>query len=385
MVESVTHFKKTVNLNDISYDKNGDAIFFNGILKEPVVCVRPGHKSGVPQIYSEISKENKIITHNYGHSGVGYSLLFGTVENSVERFQINRSQINKDQLILGRDEEISIVGLGCIGLVTALTLYFRGYKNIKLIGEKFLDTPSFGAGGLIEFSLSTIFKTDQLEYVNELFKYSFLEYKEIINGTHKYIKYGVKEVDYYTDFYQENAGLSFLSNLGIIPKMQKVKLKLGETKERELYHFKTFNISTYEFMTSLMYTINKLKIPVEYKKISNFNQINSKIIFNCSGLGSRDLNNDPKCYPICGHCLNLSDESYSQHGYILRLGSIPELEGMDENGPIYFMPKSSGYVGGTYMKDYDGTDDKLNKRELNKLIERSKFLFNNIMPLNPKF
>jgi hypothetical protein len=383
-----THHVKTLNLHDVQYDKQGEILFGFGVLKEPVVCVRPGHKSGLPQIYSELTNENKLITHNYGHSGVGYSLLFGSVEKAIETFQKRRYDVNLEKNVYqyGFDEEITIIGLGCIGLVTALTLYFRGYKNIRLVGEKFLNTPSMFAGGLIEFSLSTIYEKENIDYANELFKYSFIEYQDIVKGSHKFIKYGVKEVDYYTDFYQEGAGLSYLSNLGIIPKNSKVLLNLGNAEPRELDHFKTFNISTYTFMTSLMYTIIKLKIPIEYKKINKFNEIKSKIIFNCTGLGSRELNNDLKCYPICGHGMILSDEAYADHGYIIRLSSIPELEGFDENGSIYFMPKSSGFIGGTYIKDYDGKDEKFNKDCINKLFDRSKFLFNNIKPLaRPKF
>jgi D-amino-acid oxidase len=382
------HQRKTLNLHDVQYDKEGNAAFGLGVLKEPVVCIRPGHKSELPQIYSEIlvNNENKLITHNYGHSGVGYSLLFGSVEKAIESFQIRRYEVNLEKVVYGYDEEITIVGLGCIGLVTALTLYFRGYKNIRLVGEKFLNTPSIWAGGLIEFSLSTIYEKENIAFVNELFKHTFKEYQQIVKGSHKFIKYGIKEVDYYTDYSQEGAGLNFLADLGIIAKGKKVILKLGNSEPRELYHFRTFNVSTYEFMTSLMYTIKKLKIPVEYKKINNFKEIKSKIIFNCSGLGSRELNNDTKLYPICGHGMILSDEAYADHGYILRLSSIPELNGTDENGPIYFMPKSSGFIGGTYMKDYDGKDEKTNKDCINKLLERSKYLFNNIKPvLSPKF
>lgn len=397
-----THKKKTLDLREgsVKYDNDGNIIFGTGYLKEPVVCLRPGHKSGLPQIYAE-EKNGKIISHNYAHSGVGYAILFGSVEKAIENFQKLRFELGEKGRSIFYDQEITIIGLGCVGLVTALTLYFRGFKNIRLVGEKFLKTPSFGAGGLIDFSLSTIFTQEQIASMNELFRYSFSEYQQIYQGKHKFIKYGIKEVDYYTDFYQEGAGLSYLANLGIIPKGKEVELSLegladsnnkftNEDKElagpkRKLFHFKTFNVNTYQFMSSLLYTIERLRIPVEYKKINSFNEIKSKVLFNCTGMGSRELNNDKNCYPICGHGFVLSDEALGSHGYILRLSTIPELANDPINGALYFMPKASGFVGGTYMKDYDGSDDKLNDDLLIKLLERTKFVFNGIRKIKPKF
>jgi hypothetical protein len=156
--------KKTINFQNVHYDKEGNAMFGHGILKEPVICLRPSHKSGLPQIYAEL-KNNKIISHNYGHSGIGWTILFGTVERAIENFQKLRID-NK----ISYEQEITVVGLGCVGLVTALTLYFRGFKNIKLVGEKFLNTPSFHAGGLIEFSLSTEVNKENFEELNNFFK-----------------------------------------------------------------------------------------------------------------------------------------------------------------------------------------------------------------------
>jgi D-amino-acid oxidase len=372
--------KNTINLQDVHYDKNGEIIFGKGCLKEPVVCVRPGHKTGQTQIYAE-EKFGKIISHNYGHAGVGYSILFGSVEKAIENFQKIRLENG-----VKYEDEITIIGLGCVGLVTALTLYFRGFKNIKLVGEKFLGTPSFGAGGLIDFSLSTIYKPEQINIMNELFKFTFQEYQEIAKGKHKFIKYGVREVDYLTDFFQDNAGLNYLSNIGMIPKMKKVKVKFGEKNPtvRELYHFKTYHVVTHTFMTSLLYTIEKLKIPIDYRKLSSFNDIKSGVIFNCSGLGSRELNNDLNMYPICGHGFTLQDEKLGNMDYIMRITEVPELKGSLINGSIYFMPKTSGFVGGTYIKNYDGSDENMNKEYIKQIFARSKLIFEGKNPI-PKF
>jgi hypothetical protein len=144
-------------------------------------------------------------------------------------------------------------------------------------------------------------------------------------------------------------------------------------------------------MNSLLYSIQKLSIPIEYKKLSCFYEIKSSVIFNCTGMGSGELNSDKDCYPICGHGVIFDDEKISNYGYILRLATVPELGEDSNNGPLYFMPKSSGFIGGTYVKEYNGKDDKYNRELITKLIHRSKFLFNGVHPkkaenlMKPKF
>jgi hypothetical protein len=367
-----THYQKTVDLTKLSYDNDGH-VLPKGSMKKHIICIRPAHKSGLPKIYTEI-KNKKIITHNYGHSGVGYSILFGSVEKSIENFEKFRIDNNKSHT-----DEITVIGIGCMGLTTALTLYLRGYKNIKLIGEKGVG-PSYDAGGLIEFSLSTIYNQENVNYINNLFKHSFLEYRKIAQGGHKYIKNGVKEVDYYTDFFQEGAGLSYLANIGLIPQVKHVRLKLGDCESRELWHFKTYHVVTTVFMNELTYSLKKLGINIEHKIINSFDEIKSDMIFNCTGLGSRELNNDKDCYPICGHGVILSDDSYKNHGYILRLSEVSEFNGHKIGGSLYFMPKDSGFIGGSYMKDYDGSNEKVNKEVITNMIERSKFIFNGMRP-----
>jgi hypothetical protein len=344
-------------------------------IRKNVICIRPGHKSGLPRIYCE-NKGEKVVSHNYGHSGVGYSILFATVDNSIENYQ---KHMIETYGTLSYDTQITVVGLGCVGLTTALSLYHRGYKNITIIGESVTNTPSMLAGGLFEFSLTTIYKPEQIDYMNRLFKFTFLEYKKILDGRHKFITKGVKYVDYYTDYYQEGAGLSYLSGIGLIPKPVDKIVKFSDNgPELNVTHFKTLHINTSVFMMNLIHSVKKLKIPIILKKVIHFDEIKSKSIFNCTGLGSYYLNNDKDCYPICGHGFLLKDTSLGKHNFILRLVNV--LEDSPSSGSLYFMPKVSGFIGGSYMPTYSGDDENVNKEVINKLIERSKYIFNGIKP-----
>ena len=366
---------KGVDLKNAKYNTKGHSIPGVGNIKEHIVCLRPGHKTGLPQVYAEL-KNNKFISHDYGHSGVGYSIMFGTIDQSIQ----NMKNLKKD-FETNKDLEITVVGLGCIGLYTALKLNDLGYKKIKLVGEKYDNTPSHNAGGLFEFSLNTIYKKENIKYLNDIFTASFIEYKKIVEKKHEILSEGVKFVDYFTDFYEEGSGLSYLSNNNYIPQMEKVKLNLSDNKNNllDLFHFKTFHIIPSKFMDHMLDIIKIKNIPIEFKKIFSFEEISSVIIFNCTGLGSKALNKDIGVYPVCGHGFVFEDKNYGDYDYILRLGEVPGLKDDPIGGSLYFMPKTSGFIGGTYLKDYDGKDDEYNKSQITNLIERAKFLYHGIM------
>ena len=363
-----------INLDDIHYEINGNIKESGSILKK-LTCLRPAHKSGIPKIYAEF-KENKLISHNYGHSGTGYCYLFSTVETAIENFQKLRLENG-----ISRTDKITVIGLGCIGLVTALTLFTRGYKNIEIIGENFESTPSQLAGGLFEISLTANYSKEQKEIMNEHFKHTYFEYKNIIEGQHPFIKYGVVEIDFYSDFYEENVGLSYLANLGLVQKPEKVILKIKKTDNRfNMTHFRTYHIITTLFMANLMKVVEIWKIPLVRKKIQNFNEINSNIIFNCTGLGAYELNDDKDVFPICGHAFVLKNQETSKSNYILRFAKIQGLENQSYNGSLYYMPKTSGFIGGSFVKGYFGDDDVTNQEYYDNLMKRINYVFKGIKP-----
>ncbi len=373
---------KSLDLLNIKHDEEGYLKVEQGTnIKEEIVCIRPGHKSGIPKVYAEF-KKGKYISHDYGHSGIGYSIMFGTIKQSIE----NLINLKKD-FTQNKNSEITVIGLGCIGLYTALKLFHLGYKNIKLIGEEFNKTASQWAGGLFEFSLTTVIKKENINYMNDIFLESFNEYKKIIEKKHEIISDGVKYVDYFTDFYEEGMGLSYLANEGLIPPIKKIKLQIETNKNlnMDLYHIKTIHIVTSIFMNNMLDRVKEYKIPIENKKINNFDEIKSGIIFNCTGLGSKHLNNDKDLYPVCGHGFVFNDKKYSEYDYILRLSKIPNLENNLIDGGLYFMPKISGFIGGTYLKDYDGKDEEYNKMHITNLMERARYLYYGIIGEEKKY
>jgi hypothetical protein len=85
-------------------------------------------------------------------------------------------------------------------------------------------------------------------------------------------------------------------------------------------------------------------------------------------------------YPICGNGVELNDQNLSETNYIIRFNSVPGLENEKINGSFYFMPKLTGFIGGSYIKNYDGSDIKYNKEIVSDMVKRVSFFFKGIKP-----
>ena len=361
-----------VKLKELNFDEYG-TIRPTGNIKNFIIGLRPYHKSGVPVTKSEKNKNKQVISHNYGHAGIGYTILFGSVNESLTLFK--RFEVDKN-------EEITIIGMGIIGLTTAIKLHEIGYTNILIIGENTNNIASNNSGGLIDFSLQTIFSRDQFERMNNLFLESFLEYRKICGDPNHYLHKDVIPIDYYTDLYQRTAGLDFLAEQGIIAKGENVLLKVkgNENISYKVHHFKTFNVIPETFMSSLKNKVKEYGIKTQFTKLGSLAEVKSKAIFNCTGLGARSLVNDINMYPVCGLAFELSEGNTKENNYIVRFNSIPGLENTEIDGSFYFMPRTSGFLGSTHIKNYEGNDDKYNKELMSNLAKRASFFFKGVKP-----
>lgn len=75
--------------NGFKFDKNNYLIRNNASINDCYVCVRPGNKINVPKINMKIlknknSEKQTTIVNNYGHGGIGWSLMWGSVLKALE-------------------------------------------------------------------------------------------------------------------------------------------------------------------------------------------------------------------------------------------------------------------------------------------------------------
>ena len=387
-----------IQVNDILCDELGLPIANYGNIKELRIGLRPYTKDVLPKIYTEI-KNNKVISHNYGHGAAGWTLLFGCVKKSINSFEdfIKTKLNNKDSFQCIKEKKtIIIIGLGAMGLTTALYLISLGYKNIKLIGYEKDYITSHIAGG--SFRLPAVVNPKSAEDKQILYSYmldTFLTYKNINEGNHilsHILKDTTKDIIMITD--DENTGAEYFSEIRVTNNNKKIKVKYGDNKSNkyiELFACETMLIHTDEYLRKAFKYIKNLsmdsnslvKVAIKQVKLNSFDDedVDSSYIFNCSGFGSVELNNDKEMYPGCGHGYILKNQQKeNDFNFVLTIKSVPGLENTDYNGTLYFMPKEGDkyFLGGTNIVNYYGDDHHLNRKEWIKVIKRARYFFHGI-------
>ncbi len=87
-------------------------------LERITVCTRPFRAAG-PRLEAEYLR-GKLLVHNYGHGGSGWSLSWGSAARALA---LLRASVPAGVL-----HEIAVIGCGAIGLTTALTLQRAGLR-----------------------------------------------------------------------------------------------------------------------------------------------------------------------------------------------------------------------------------------------------------------
>ena len=101
------------------------------------VCTRPFRSVG-PRIEAE-KVGDKLVVHNYGHGGSGWSLSWGS------------GQMALDLALAGRDPastEIAVIGCGALGLTSAILAQRAGAKSVTIYAKDLpAETRSSNATG----------------------------------------------------------------------------------------------------------------------------------------------------------------------------------------------------------------------------------------------
>lgn len=343
-------------------------------IAQEIVCTRP-MRDGKFNISVE-QTSGKIIVNCYGHGGSGWTTLFGSVNKAIELF----TKTNPD-----KSTPIRVIGSGCMGLTSAIELSRLGYNVAGITTKSLYDSPSWRAAGY--FALVSV-KTSAEEQasLNEIGLNTFVAYQQIDKGNHPYItKDAVKFMPVFCSV-DTDAGVEDLEVRGMIPPREYVTLDFGGGVTHEGYvKFMTYFMNTTTLMRQLTAEVQKLGINVNINEIKSFDDVSEGVIFNCSGLGGRDLNQDDKMIPVRGHLVALSDASGTDHMEYMIYSKVQQ-DGKDEY--VYMFPKDvsvtpenpqgtscAGVLGGTFIPNADklspSDQQNLDKVAFKRMLDRN--------------
>lgn len=347
-------------------------------VQEEIVCTRPMREGKFNISLETIGK--KTIVNCYGHGGSGWTTLFGSVNKAIELFQ--KSNPNKAQ-------PIRIIGSGCMGLTAAIELHRLGYQVAGIFTKDLYEMPSWKAAGY--FALVSI-KTspEEQEELNKIGLNTFLTYQNIERGNHPYIS---REAVTFMPVYcsvETESGVEDLEARGMIPPREYVSLDFGNgVIHHDYVKYMTYFMNTSTLMHQLINEVHRLGINIELNKVNSFDEVAEEMVFNCSGLGGRELNSDENMIPVRGHLITLNKASGSAHMEYMIYTKVKQ-SGKEEY--IYLFPKSVsvtsqqpeglscvGVIGGTFIPHVDklspSDQEALDKAEFKKLLDRNSEFF----------
>jgi glycine/D-amino acid oxidase-like deaminating enzyme len=310
--------------------------FAQGLL--PVACspgrvirtiagLRPFRPSGFVVRTEAIA--GKIIIHNYGHGGAGITLSWGTAQLAVEEAERTGHA------------EFAVLGSGVIGLSTARLLQSRGFAVTIYAKDTPPNTTSNVAGGW--WAPVTVFEPGRQgpAFSRQYVRAAKFAHRYFQNLAGEY--YGVRWLPMYL---LSNQPDDEPSSRDPFPEID--QLYIDDTKQRAGEH--PFPVARVERFWSMLiepqiylnavlrdYLLAGGKLVIrEFQSIQEVLALKEPVAVNCTGLGAKDLFNDPELTPVKGQLSFLIPQPEIQYCTV-------------GPGNLYMFPRRDGIVlGGTH-------------------------------------
>lgn len=338
-----------------------------------ILCHRP-MRYGTPKLDVEWLSD-KLVAHNYGHGGSGWTLAPGCASYIVSQCQ--QAAAAKYPSL---DTPVVVIGAGALGLFVAYELVVKGYTNITIIAEQFEDLVSHHAGGFLAPSTMEVPPENQ-HLVDSICFDAYKFYADIAHGKNPH--FPAKGALIMPIYLKRPDGRLEAYEGKVMNKPQDVIIDFSNGKR---YEMKVYDDGIYMDTGILMQALTTfLKDKAQWiqKHVASFDEIEAPIVFNCTGLGAKFLNNDNQMVSFQGHLILLEDQNPSDMNYMISFytAALDNALGQHTKRSIYMFPKHMpgtserdiGVMGGTFIEGADSNTP--NEEEFTLIINRSKEFF----------
>ena len=296
---------------------------------------------------------DKLLVHNYGHGGAGVTLSWGTsslaVDIAREESQRSPSQpvtraLTRSRRPLKVPRRFAVLGCGVMGLSTARLLQRRlqGEGATVTIYAKDIppQTTSNIAGAL--WSPTSIYdpavaSAKFIEQFRLACQLSNRAFQELVGP-----EYGVRWIDTYellvpeASLEREPAG-----GAQLYPQIQIHRNPEQYFGFPHVRQFSTMLIEPHTYLRALLrdfYVAGGRVVVKEFKNRQEIARLTEQVVFNCTGLGARELFDDQKLGPVRGQLEVLLPQAEVDYCYL--------------SGSGYMFPRRDGIIlGGTFDHD----------------------------------
>ena len=270
------------------------------------VCLRPFRALG-PRLDVE-RVGDKIVVHNYGHGGSGWSLSWGSSGIAV------RSAL----VATGANQDVAVIGCGALGLTSALLLQRWGAKATIYAQERAPEVRSSRATGswtpdsrvALQGSAPAAFAA----VWEQMARASFAMYQSYlgmagnpIEWTDRYSLSDPEPTDSHSEKPEAQHSPQFADYRSRIADLtpRGIDLPPGShpfpTKYARRNSTMTFNVADYsrQLMTDFLIAGGAIET-TEFHSPADFAQLRQKVIINATGYGARALWKDESITPVRG-------------------------------------------------------------------------------------
>ena len=310
----------------------------NRVIRE-VVGLRPFRPGGFVVNAERLGP--KLLVHNYGHGGGGVTLSWGTASLAVDLardFVSNRSSARRSA-----STRFAVIGCGVSGLSTALLLQRRFQNGLGTVTIYAKDLPPNTTSNIAGASWSPTSVFDQPQ-VTSTFTEQLRLACQISNRAFQLLvgnEYGVRWIET-VELMRNEASLQreLPGGNSLYPQIEvhrDPERYFGFPFARQYY---TMLIEPSIYLSALLrdfYTAGGRVVVKQFHSREEIARLSEAVVFNCSGLGARELFNDQSLTPVRGQLEILLPQPEVDYCYL-------------SSG--YMFPRSDGIVlGGTWDHD----------------------------------
>jgi D-amino-acid oxidase len=283
--------------------------------------LRPYRRQGFVVRQDQLGE--KRLVHNYGHGGGGITLSWGT------------SKLATELGLQGHSGSVAVIGSGAVGLATARLVQEAGFPVVIYAAALPPDTTSNIAGG--QFHPFAVFHEgdvtpDFMAQFTRALEYSWRRYQIMVGDD-----YGIRWLPTYVESDSPEAK--------VIADFPPLNRMLSRSEHpfpmQSVRRYDTMYVETGRYLRQMTRDVQVAGGRIEVRKFATPADIASlpeALVFNCTGLGSRDLFGDQDLHPIRGQLAILEPQ--------------PEVRYAAQGNFGYMFPRADGILlGGTFERD----------------------------------